>query len=93
MTKSAKVTMNGDEYTIHPFNMREMREVATLFNEKAPDMSIRIIEIALRRAEPKIEDIETFEPGCDLNEIAKTVLELSGFNATPPGAVPPTAAQ
>jgi len=94
MGKTTKIRMNDVEYTIHALNMREIKEITQVFHEGGPAMAIKIVEIALRRAEPKIENFDDFEPGCDLGDIVKKALELSGLRTEPTNpqeAVQPTA--
>lgn len=82
MSKTAKVTLAGIEYTVHAFNIGELEEIAELVGGNATPgrVSFQVLKIALRRAEPKIEDPNAIE--AEPEEIKAAfdgVLELAGL--------------
>src|SRR5258706_16026924 len=79
--RTAKITLDGDEFTIHAFKIGELEQLTEIFSSKASgtSMSLMVLRLALLRAEPPVTDFDNMEP--TLDEIAaasKAVLELAG---------------
>ena len=94
MGKTTTVRMNDIDYTFHALNVRELIEVTQIFSEGAASAAPKIFRIALRRAEPKIENVDDYEPCADIGDVVKRVLEISGLRTeplNPQEAVQPTA--
>lgn len=88
MAKTTTITLGGDAYTIHAFNIGELEQVAALIGNEAMPPSSRsfaILKLALLRAEPPVTDVDAIEPDSldEVIEAAKTVMELAGLKATP----------
>ncbi len=93
MARTAKIILDGKEYEVHAFNIRELQEVGELLGNgaaNAPMLSgMKILSIALRRADPKIENADDIEPTVqELNDATTTILKLSGIEASPQTAAP-----
>jgi hypothetical protein len=95
MAKTAKITLGGEEYTIHAFNIGELERVTDIINSSGTDGGVRvgrvsfaILRIALERAAPSV-DPGTVELDMDeLTAASQTILELAGLKAAEPN--PPT---
>ena len=68
MARTAVIKLGGVDYTVHAFNMGELRRVATIFNKakangggEGVEVAFDVLRIAFERAEPKA-DVETVEP-------------------------------
>ncbi len=87
--RTAKIIFDGVTYTIHAFNIGEMRRVAKLISNGSGldgfEQAIEIVKMALARAEPKL-DLEKFdemEPQFDqVTATSNAILELAGLKAT-----------
>lgn len=93
--KTAVITLDGQQYTVHRFNLGELEQVTQLMLAESPRQAIgfKMLAIALRRAQPKIENIELIEP--EAEEVAaavRVVLDLSGMVKADAAANPPAAA-
>lgn len=90
----AQITLGGVEYTIHAFNIGELERVTDIVSAagSAPGkVPFAILRIALARAEPKIESVDSIEATPE--EIASAmseVLKLAGLQQ--PTANPPAPA-
>jgi hypothetical protein len=97
MAKTTTITLGGENYTVHAFNIGELRRVTGLFNAANGvgtvdnvSAAFGILQIAMERAEPKPPDFNTLEPE-SLDEVIKAsnaILELAGVvqKANPPEA-------
>ncbi len=90
--RTATITLDGDEYTIHAFKIGELEQLTEIFSSKASgtSMSLMVLRLALLRAEPPVTDFDNMEP--TLDEIAaasKAVLELAGVKASENPQHPP----
>lgn len=91
MGRTATITLDGKEYLVHAFNMRELQEVGEIIGNGSAHIvsGMKILEIALRRAEPKV-DLDTLEPKMpELNAAIPEILKLSGIEAEVPQAAAP----
>ncbi len=82
--RTAKITLDGEEFVIHAFKIGELEQLTEIFSSKASgtSMSLMVLRLALLRAEPPVTDFDNMEP--TLDEIAaasKAVLELAGLKA------------
>ncbi len=91
MARTAKITLDGSEYLIHAFNVKELREVGGIIENGANliDKGMNIVAVAMRRAEPKV-DFEALEPEMpEVNRATEVILSLSGIDIkNPPAAAP-----
>lgn len=95
--KTAVITLDGKDYTVHKFNMGELREVTRILRDGGgggvrQEATFDIVAVALRRAEPKVEDsssIETTLP--ELHAALITIMDLAGLERER-APNPPTAA-
>jgi hypothetical protein len=85
MSKTASITIGGEKFIVHRFNIGELERVSMLF-ESAPTSTMKtafgILRIALERAEPKIEDVSAFEIDSidEVIEASNAILTLAGMN-------------
>lgn len=97
MARTAKITLGDQEYTIHAFNLGELEEIGELIataDDKAGKVSFQILKMALRRADPKVEDAGTIEATMEQVSAAATViLELAGLKTKEPAPGDPPAGQ
>lgn len=89
--RTETITLEGNSYTIHPFNIGELEELSDLLNGGATTKtSLGIIKLALKRAEPKVVDASSIEPTREEIEGALvTITKLAGLEkaaANPPVA-------
>ena len=84
--RTAKITLGGDTYTVHAFNIDELEQLAGILSDDNIQTSARsfmILKLALLRAEPKLGDVGAVEPD-SLDEVvtaAKIITELAGLTA------------
>lgn len=92
MTKrTAEITLGGEKFTVHAFNMKELQEVMDVIGDNTPreKMGFKIVEIAMRRSEPKT-NFEEIEPVLgEIGEATAAILKLAGME---PKENPQTAA-
>ena len=90
MARTAVIKLGGVDYTVHAFNMGELRRVATIFNKakangggEGVEVAFDVLRIAFERAEPKA-DVETVEPESfdEVISASRTLLELAGLQKT-----------
>jgi hypothetical protein len=99
MVKTTKITLAGQDYTVHAFNLDELEEIQDVLADesqaarrKAPG---KIIAIALRRADPPIEKPGTIEATLpEIRQSMRVLMSLAGMELTenPPEAAPTAAA-
>lgn len=85
MARTAKITLDGVDYTIHAFNVKELREVTRILGNgnDAADKGYDILAIAMRRAEPPVE-LEDLEPKIpEVTAATNVILELAGIEIKP----------
>ncbi len=85
--RTAKITLDDQDYTIHAFNIGEMERLSEIIGNGSSDAqkSWAILRLALERAEPKIEDVGMIEATPDQTRVAlETINQLSGLTANPP---------
>lgn len=95
MAKTATITLGGTDYTIHAFNIGELEKISLLFKVQ-PDAStaFNVLRMALKRAEPKMDDPDAIELD-SIDEVAAAstvILELAGLkkpDANPPAGPAP----
>jgi len=88
MSKTSKIQLNGDEYTIHRFTIGELERVTEAFQGPAHKVPFILLKIALERAEPKVADPSALEISADeLRKANETIVELAGLAV--PAANPP----
>ena len=93
MSKTAIITLGGVDYKIHAFNMAEMQEVAELTETTNRSTTFKILAIALRRADPKVEAFDTIEASMDeINAAMAIINSLAGFRTAAATASPENAA-
>lgn len=85
MATTARITLDGKEYTLRAFNIGELEEVADLVqSEKPHKLPFAILRVAMRRAEPRVEDVNALEiTAAELNKAIETIQGLAGL--TVPG--------
>lgn len=82
--KTAKIRLGGDEYTIHPFTIRELERVTDLVQEvegggRRSRLAFGVIRIALERAEPAVENPDDVEATMEeITKAGEVILELAG---------------
>lgn len=86
-----KITLADVEYDVPKLNIGQLEEVSGAFELPAMKRTFAILRIALKRATPKIEDVNGIEATND--EIASAmseILKASGFaKAADPNAAAP----
>jgi hypothetical protein len=90
--RTATVTLDDKEYTLHALNLGELQDVGSILKDggEKEAVLVRILAIALKRAEPKVEDVNLIEPRIkELQKAVNTVLELSGFETQDPQTAAP----
>jgi hypothetical protein len=90
MAKTAKIMLGGTEYLIHAFNIGELEEISLLFKGDADaSAAFNVLRMALRRAEPKVDDANAIELDSidEVNAASVIILELAGLKKT--GENPP----
>lgn len=93
--RTAKITLDGDEFTIHAFKIGELEQLTEIFNSNASgtSMSLMVLRLALLRAEPPVHDFDNMEPTLDeISAASKAVLELAGLKASENPQQPPVPA-
>ncbi len=94
MARTATIKLDDKEYTVHALNVNELQEVFEIIgNGNTSNISgLKVLSIAVRRAEPPIEDFGLLEPTTEeLNEAGTTILKLSGIEIQNPPATAPVA--
>lgn len=77
--RSATITLGGTQYTVKPFNIGELEELEEILGAERGQTG-KILAIALRRAEPKCEDILLIEPAPgEIKAAIVAIAELSGL--------------
>jgi len=87
--RTAKIVLDGDEFTIHAFKIKEIEELMAIFGggDDGTTLSMKVLRLAMRRAEPSA-DFDDLEPTLDeLGVASKVILELAGIPQNPPGPV------
>jgi hypothetical protein len=80
MPDSIKVSLGGVDYVVPKLNIGQLREITRLFAAAKDDISYEIVAVALRRAEPKVNDInEIVAKIDDVGKAVQDVLVFSGF--------------
>lgn len=85
MSKTAKITLGGVDYTIHAFNIGELRKVATIIkDDKIVDFEkiFDVVRMALSRSEPPVsaDEFEMLEPHVDeMKAASDAILQLAGL--------------
>ena len=94
MAKTAVVTLGGVDYTVHAFNLDELQEVGELLagGNANGGTTIKILKVALRRAQPPLNnpgevEVDNFT---EVNAAASAVLRLAGLvtDENPQAAAP-----
>jgi hypothetical protein len=85
LDKEAKITLGGQEYTVRSFNIAELEEIGQLLdgtvNKTTP---FKILAIALRRAQPPVQDARTIELSFkDLDPAMDTIFAIAGLERAP----------
>jgi len=82
MARTAVISLDGKEYTIHAFNIGELEEATVAFENERARVPYKVLRIALRRAEPQLNgSLEDIEPKAgEVLEAFRTIVELSGMN-------------
>lgn len=91
MAKTFEVTLGGDKYTLHRFNLGELEDVAELTaSMSASRAGFAILKVALRRAEPAIADPSVIEASADeLQAAINAIMVASGMKAAAAGEATP----
>lgn len=62
MSKTAVIKLGEQEYTIKRFNAGELRQLSAVFRDSPmEERSLLVLSIAMKRAEPKVEDFWALE--------------------------------
>src|SRR5206468_11691356 len=84
--RTATITLDGDSYTVHAFNVGELQQLAGILaddNVQASARSFTILKMALLRANPSVGDFDSLEPTLDeVMDASKVIMELAGLKAT-----------
>ncbi len=91
--RTAQIDLGGKIFTIHAFNIGELRRISKLIMDDKVDgveRGLEIIRMALARAEPQVpvDEFETLEPTFDqVTTASDIILGLAGLKAAgnPPG--------
>src|SRR5262245_29322045 len=77
---SIKVMLGGAEYEVPKMNIGQLEEVTIAFDLPPARRPFAILKIAMKRAQPKLADINDLEPGNDEITVAiRDILANSGF--------------
>lgn len=95
MAKTSTIKLDGVDYKIHAFNLDELQDVMEVIataSSSDPKLPFKILRIALRRAEPKVEDAGLLEVSPDeMAPAVNAILALAGLQqgeANPPQQAP-----
>lgn len=92
MAKTTTITLDGQKHIVHAFNIRELRHLAKIVQDESVDSfgrSVEILSMALKRAEPPIDNVEDVEATFDeITAAGLALMELAGLKvaANPPQA-------
>ena len=86
MSKEATIKLGEREFKIFPFNLDELEQVGEIIDgQKGTRQAIKILKLALCRAEPHIDDTGTIEASPqEVNEAISVILKLAGMEAANP---------
>lgn len=93
MARTAQITLGGTSYTVHPFTIDELEEWTAYSSDPAiagTGKSVFFtVKMALRRAEPKIEQGGSVEATpAEVRDAFRVITELSGLVDTSATASP-----
>lgn len=82
MSKTYTITLGGQTYTCHPFNLGELERVVDFYEMLKPSqVSNAILALALERAVPEVADLRLIEADVvEVQAAIKAVLKASGMN-------------
>lgn len=89
--RTAEITLEGEKYKVHAFNMKELQELMDVLADGVPKEKIgfQIVSIAMRRAEPKA-NFDEIEPLLgEIGEATTAILKLSGMEPQDPQTAAP----
>lgn len=79
MPKTVTVTLAGTEYLVPKMNVGQLEEMTD-----SRGRSFDILRIALRRAEPKVADVNAIEADpAEISAAVKAILECAGLRERP----------
>lgn len=82
MADPIDITLGGTAYKVPPLNIGQIRKIANVVSKvDGAEAGFQILEIAVSRAEPKVENLDAIE-GATLDEItaaAQKIMAASGF--------------
>ncbi len=85
MSKTFTITLDGQEYTMRPFNMGELEEVAELDLPRAK-MPFALLRLAMKRADPPCPSVDAIEMTPDeFNEAVGKVMVAAGMRKVEAG--------
>lgn len=88
---TAEIVLGDQTYTIHAFTIGELEQIAAMQAEigvgsGSLKFGFDLIRMALKRAEPAVDDPNTIEAGFEeVRAASATILELAGLVQTEPG--------
>jgi hypothetical protein len=86
MARTAKITLDGVDYTIRAFNIGELEII-----QRAGSDAWTVLKTALGRADPKVDHPDLIEPTPEELKVAfETIMTLAGLQK--PDASPPAGA-
>jgi hypothetical protein len=81
VARTAVITLDETQYTVHALNISELQEVGAILKEGGENfvVGMKVLQVAMRRAEPKT-DPGLIEPKIgELSEATVAILKLSGI--------------
>lgn len=86
MARSAKITLDGAEYEIKPFNIGELEKVTEIFETVKPSaVAFEVLKMALAKIDKTPEQIAEICPTMDeISTSFKSVMELAGMSTGDP---------
>ena len=91
MDDSAIIKLGSKEYTVYPCTIGELRKITKIFQGDAADVPYEVLGVAMKRASPPVEDIDSLvAPIDDIRAAVDAYLKLGGLakaDGNPPEGV------
>lgn len=86
MPKTFTITLGGDGYVCHRFNIGELEKIADLTDSLKPATAgFAILKLALARATPPVADPDSLEASADeINRAITLIMVSAGLKAADP---------
>jgi hypothetical protein len=77
VSKVITVKLGDTEYSVPKLNIGQLREVSRIITGDRAEVSFEVLGVALRRADPKVDDVNMIE--AEVDEIGKAVTDILAF--------------